>query len=225
MLLFKAELAARTLACPKLRTAALCMLCDAPSAAWPLTRSPRLAASRRLIISYSRSSCRRSKGTLHTPCLAPRTAAGGYCPRVNRVSEAAQRRRQLEAEGNKADQRSCCYPRPSQSCPSAETRVFAACLLCCVFAVCLLWVCRAHSSSGCWALPVRGAWGLPQQLGPALSGANWELHRPSAHGKGRHYHHPAGDVPRKRELRNAKQNEPAETGSLQNTFTQFCGLS
>lgn len=147
---------------------------DAPSAAWPLTRSPRLAASRRLIISHSSSSCRRSKSTLHTPCLAPRTAAGGYCPRVNRVSEAAQRRRQLEAEGNKADQRSCCYPRPSQSCPSAETRVFAVLCACC--AVRLLCACRVLAMSWlCSQLPgmlgTACAWGLgaAPAAGPWLS--------------------------------------------------------
>lgn len=80
-----------------------------------------------------------------------------------------------------------------------------------------------------------GAWGAAPAPGPRLSGMETGSQdstggrdtvprHPSAQGKGRHYHHPAGDVPRKREFRNAKQNEPAETGSLQNTFTQFCVL-
>lgn len=194
----------------------------AGSAAWPLTPSPRLPASCRLIISYSCSnSCRHSNSTFHIPCLAPRTAAGGYCPRVNRVSEAVERRRQLEAEGNKPDQRSCCYPRASQCCPSGET----------------LCVCCAHSvprdAGDCLCMGLGGA--APAPGPPALWGGNREprwcgregrsLHHPSAQRKGRHCHHPAGDVPSNRELRNAKQNKPAEAGSLQNTFTQFCVLS
>lgn len=129
----------------------------AGSAAWPLTPSPRLPASCRLIISYSCSnSCRHSNSTFHIPCLAPKTAAGGYCPRVNRVSEAVERRRQLEAEGNKPDQRSCCYPRASQRCPSGET----------------LCVCCAHSvprdAGDCLCMGLGG--GCPSTWAPGSLG-------------------------------------------------------
>lgn len=149
------------------------------SAAWPLTTSPRLAASCRLIISDSSNSCRHSKSTFHIPCLALRTAAGGYCPRVNRVSEAVERRRQLEAEGNKPDQRSCCYLRPSQRCPSRER----------------LCICCAHSlPQECWGLSVHGAWGAAPAPGPpALWSANWEPRQHMREGGSLRHHKCTGE--------------------------------